>query len=87
MADSWTAESKITAAIKAMAKETQHAARKLRIDTLQVAVVLRYGPRIGPAGPAVPMGGGTMARLCKLTESILAIVPVGNVLQLSHHLS
>jgi hypothetical protein len=31
VADSWTAESRITAAITAMAKEAQHAARKLRI--------------------------------------------------------
>jgi hypothetical protein len=31
--DSWTAEFRITAAITAIAKETQHAARKLRIVT------------------------------------------------------
>jgi hypothetical protein len=41
VADFWTTESKITAAITAMAKETQHAARKLRIVALQIVVVLR----------------------------------------------
>jgi hypothetical protein len=53
VADFWTAVLRIAAAITAMAKETQHAARKLRIGTLQIAVVLRYGPRIWPPGPAV----------------------------------
>jgi len=53
VADSWTAESRITAAITAMAKETQHAARKLRIVVLQIALVLRMvvesGGRVKPA--------------------------------------
>jgi hypothetical protein len=54
VADSWTAESRITAAITAMAKEAQHAARKLRIVALQIAVVLSHGGPIRPPGPAVP---------------------------------
>jgi hypothetical protein len=53
VADSWTAESRITAAITAMANEAPQAARKLRMVALQIAVVLRYGPRIWPAGPQV----------------------------------
>jgi hypothetical protein len=45
VADFWTAEFRIAAAIAAMAKEAQHAARKLRIVTLQIAKVPGYGPR------------------------------------------
>jgi hypothetical protein len=40
VADFWTAESRIAAAITAMANEAQHAARKLRIVALQIAVDL-----------------------------------------------
>jgi hypothetical protein len=74
VADSWTAVLRIAAAITAMAKETQHAARKLRIVALQIAVVLRYGPRIRPSRPGWPL----VLRMTEIPEIDIELLPTDN---------